>query len=84
MSKSKNRKSRNNTSQSKPAQPQGAQSQTAQASKSAPAKTNTQVKPAKQRNLLLTIALILVILHGILVLALFWYALASSLPYFHS
>ena len=73
MSKSKNRKSRNNTSQSKPAQPQGTQSQTAQASKSAPAKTNTQAKPAKQRNLLLTIALILVVLHGILVVALFWF-----------
>jgi len=78
MSKSKNRKSKNHASQSKPAQsqsgqPQGAQSQTTQASKSAPAKTNTQAKPAKQRNLLLTIALILVILHAILVLGLFWF-----------
>lgn len=78
MSKSKNHsKSKNQASQStKPAQPQGAQSQTAQASKSAPpktSKTNTQTKPAKQRNTLLTIALILVILHSILVLGLFWF-----------
>jgi hypothetical protein len=73
MSKSKNRKSKNNASQPKPAQSQGASSQTAQSNKSAPAKTNTQAKPAKQRNLLLTIALILVILHAILVLGLFWF-----------
>ena len=73
MSKSKNRKSKNTASQSKPAQPQGAQSQSSQANKSTPAKTNTQAKPAQHRNTLLTIALILVILHAILVLALFWF-----------
>ena len=35
-------------------------------------KAAAQTKPAKQRNTLLTIALVLVILHGILVVALFW------------
>jgi hypothetical protein len=38
----------------------------------APTKAAAQTKPAKQRNTLLTIALVLVILHGILIVALFW------------
>ena len=38
----------------------------------APTKAAAQTEPAKQRNTLLTIALVLVILHGILVVALFW------------
>ena len=65
MSQSKNQsKSKNRavTTQPKAAQP-----------KAAPSKATTQTKPAKQRNTLLTVALVLVILHAILVLALFWF-----------
>lgn len=40
--------------------------------KSAKSKAATQTNPAKHRNTLLTIALVLVILHGILVVALYW------------
>lgn len=46
--------------------------------KAAPSKATTQTKPAKQRNTLLTIALVLVILHAILVLALFWFGAPES------
>src|SRR5215212_5686957 len=65
MSQAKNQsksKNRANTTQQKTAPP-----------KTAPAKATVQAKPAKQRNTLLTVALVLVVLHAILVLALFWF-----------
>ena len=63
MSKAKNQKKTSNHATTAPSK----------ATSQATAKTTTQPKPAKQRNMLLTIALVLVILHGILVLALFWF-----------
>jgi hypothetical protein len=63
MSKAKSQKKTSNHATTTPSK----------ATSQATAKTTAQPKPAKQRNTLLTIALVLVILHGILILALFWF-----------
>jgi hypothetical protein len=70
MSKSKNQTKSKNQAQATPSK--APQSQ-ATPSKAASPKATTQTKRAKQRNTLLTIALVLVILHAILVVGIFWF-----------
>jgi hypothetical protein len=75
MSKSKNQTKSKNHAQVTPSKAPQSQTTPSKAtpSKAAPPKATMQTKRANQRNTLLTIALVLVILHAILVVGLFWF-----------